>query len=183
MVFGTFNLGKFNDRMIMILILQRVMPSGLPTDSIDIAIIGGGPHALTLVTHVLEKRKQLRDRIRVFDSSGAWMSQWQRQFANYEIPHLRSRVSVHFYINDQIHVREMTSDSRSYCDRCRTEPIVVPDLRDVLDQGELTKVLAISQDTALIQTCLQDLQRSGNVSLRRHWGRDAGRPKNCSRSG
>ena len=71
----------------------------------------------------------------------------------------------------------MTSDSRSYCDRCRTELIVVPDLRDVLGQGELTKVLAISQDTALIQTCLQDLQRSGNVSLRRHWGRDAGRPK------
>ena len=79
--------------MIMILILQRVMPSGLPTDSIDIAIIGGGPHALTLVTHVLEKRKQLRDRIRVFDSSGAWITQWQRQFAAYEIDRKSTRLN------------------------------------------------------------------------------------------
>jgi cation diffusion facilitator CzcD-associated flavoprotein CzcO len=79
----------------MILILHRLMPSGLISDSIDIAIIGAGPHALTLVTHVLEKRQQLRDRIRVFDPSGAWMQQWQRQFESYEIPHLRSPAVHH----------------------------------------------------------------------------------------
>ncbi len=79
----------------MILILQCVMPSGLISDSIDIAVIGSGPHALTLITHILEKRKYLRDRIRVFDPSGAWMSQWQRQFAAYEIPHLRSPAVHH----------------------------------------------------------------------------------------
>ena len=71
------------------------MPSNLISDSIDIAVIGSGPHALTLITHILEKRKHLRDRIRVFDPSGSWMSQWQRQFANYEIPHLRSPAVHH----------------------------------------------------------------------------------------
>lgn len=67
-----FNHGKFNDRVLTILISQDVMPSGLISDSIDIAVIGSGPHTLTLVTHVLEKRKHLRDRVRVFDPSGAW---------------------------------------------------------------------------------------------------------------
>lgn len=71
------------------------MPSGLISESIDIAIIGSGPHALTLVTHLLEKRKHLRDRIQVFDPSGGWMSQWQQQFAAYEIPHLRSPAVHH----------------------------------------------------------------------------------------
>ncbi len=71
------------------------MSSGLTSDSIDIAIIGSGPHALTVITHILEKRKHLRDRIRVFDPSGAWVSQWQRQFAAYEIPHLRSPAVHH----------------------------------------------------------------------------------------
>ena len=59
---------------------------------IDIAIVGAGPHALTLVTHLLKKKKSLRDRFLVFDPSGTWMRQWQHQFAALEIPHLRSPV-------------------------------------------------------------------------------------------
>jgi len=57
---------------------------------IDIAIIGAGPHALTLATHLLQKRKQMLTRFIVFDPSGIWMSRWNRQFAALEIPHLRS---------------------------------------------------------------------------------------------
>ncbi len=76
----------------------------------------------------------------------------------FEQDHLRDLISVHFYLNDRLHLRAMTADSTSYCDRCRTEPIVVEDLRTILDQGDLTKVLAISQDTDLIQTCLKELQ-------------------------
>ena len=37
----------------------------------DIAVIGGGPQALTLVTHLLQKNKQMRDRLMraVFDGA------------------------------------------------------------------------------------------------------------------
>lgn len=60
----------------------------------DLAIIGAGPQALTLVTHGLQKKAKLRDRLQVFDPSGIWMDQWQRQFAAQEIAELRS-VAVH----------------------------------------------------------------------------------------
>lgn len=65
------------------------LPLGLP-NSIDLAIVGAGPHALTLVTHLLQKKKSLRGRFLVFDPSGTWMQQWHHQFAAFEIPHLRS---------------------------------------------------------------------------------------------
>mgnify|MGYP003525389361 CR=1 FL=1 len=57
---------------------------------IDLAIVGAGPHALTLATHLLQKKKSMRGRFLAFDPSGTWMSQWDRQFAAFEIPHLRS---------------------------------------------------------------------------------------------
>jgi cation diffusion facilitator CzcD-associated flavoprotein CzcO len=63
--------------------------SALP-EFIDLAIVGAGPHALTLVTHLLQKKKSMRGRFLAFDPSGTWMSQWERQFAAFEIPHLRS---------------------------------------------------------------------------------------------
>jgi lysine/ornithine N-monooxygenase len=61
----------------------------------DIAVIGAGPQALTLVTHVLQKKAKLRDRIQVFDPSGTWMTQWQQQFAAQEIAELRSPAVHH----------------------------------------------------------------------------------------
>jgi cation diffusion facilitator CzcD-associated flavoprotein CzcO len=63
--------------------------------SIDIAIIGAGAHALTLVTHLLQKRQDMRSRVLVFDPSGKWMSQWFHQFAALKIPHLRSPAVHH----------------------------------------------------------------------------------------
>ncbi|MBE9053821.1 SidA/IucD/PvdA family monooxygenase [Nostocales cyanobacterium LEGE 11386] len=69
-------------------------PSQLP-NKIDLAIIGAGPHALTLVTHLLQKRQTMRGRFVVFDPSGKWMSQWQQQFAALEILHLRSPAVHH----------------------------------------------------------------------------------------
>lgn len=67
---------------------------GLPA-SIDIAIIGAGSHALTLVAHLLQKKRSMRGRFLVFDPSGAWMHQWHHQFAALEIPHLRSPAVHH----------------------------------------------------------------------------------------
>ncbi|NEQ95869.1 MAG: lysine N(6)-hydroxylase/L-ornithine N(5)-oxygenase family protein [Cyanothece sp. SIO2G6] len=61
----------------------------------DIAVIGAGPQALTLVTRVLQKKATFRHRIQVFDPSGTWMTQWQRQFAAQEIDELRSPAVHH----------------------------------------------------------------------------------------
>ncbi len=64
-------------------------------ESLDLAIIGAGPHALTLVTHLLQKRQKLRGKFRVFDPSGQWMQRWREQFAAQEIEHLRSPAVHH----------------------------------------------------------------------------------------
>jgi len=69
-------------------------PPFLP-NKIDLAIIGAGPHALTLVTHLLQKRQSMQSKFLVFDPSGKWMSHWQHQFAALEIPHLRSPAVHH----------------------------------------------------------------------------------------
>jgi hypothetical protein len=75
----------------IIIIIQFMLDTilALPT-YIDLAVIGSGPHALTLVTHLLQKKKSMRRRFLVFDPSGVWMDRWHRQFAALEIPHLRS---------------------------------------------------------------------------------------------
>jgi G3E family GTPase len=67
----------------------------LSENLLDIAVIGAGPHALTCVTHLLQKRKSWQRRIMVFDCSGEWLSQWRQQFAQLEIPHLRSPAVHH----------------------------------------------------------------------------------------
>uniref|UniRef100_B8HT58 FAD-dependent urate hydroxylase HpyO/Asp monooxygenase CreE-like FAD/NAD(P)-binding domain-containing protein n=1 Tax=Cyanothece sp. (strain PCC 7425 / ATCC 29141) TaxID=395961 RepID=B8HT58_CYAP4 len=63
--------------------------------TIDLAIIGAGPQALTLVTHLLQKKKAMAERLLVFDPSGTWIDHWQQQFARLEIPHLRSPAVHH----------------------------------------------------------------------------------------
>lgn len=63
--------------------------------AIDIAVIGAGIHALTLVAHLLQKRPQMQPKLLVFDPSGEWMNQWQHQFAALEIPYLRSPAVHH----------------------------------------------------------------------------------------
>ncbi|MBD2209462.1 SidA/IucD/PvdA family monooxygenase [Nostoc linckia FACHB-104] len=69
-------------------------PPSIP-QTIDLAIIGAGPHGLTLATHLLQKRQTMRSKFLVFDPSGRWMSNWQHQFAALEIPHLRSPAVHH----------------------------------------------------------------------------------------
>jgi FAD-NAD(P)-binding len=65
------------------------------TKNIDLAIVGAGPHALTLTTHLLQKRQSIRGKFSIFDSSGMWMSRWKQQFVALEIPHLRSPAVHH----------------------------------------------------------------------------------------
>ena len=70
------------------------MAAALPTAT-DLAIVGAGPQALTLVTHLLQKKKSMRHRFVVLDPAGTWLRQWHHQFAAYEIPHLRSPAVHH----------------------------------------------------------------------------------------
>ncbi len=73
---------------------MSILSADLPR-SIDLAIVGAGPQALTLATHLLQKKKTLRSRFVVLDPAGTWMRQWHHQFAALEIPHLRSPAVHH----------------------------------------------------------------------------------------
>jgi len=74
----------------------------------------------------------------------------------FEQPQLRSLLSVHFYINDQLYV-ELT-ETQIYSERSGIEPIAVGDLRQV-PTNEPTKVLALSDDTDVIDQLLGSLRQ------------------------
>ncbi|MBW4687322.1 MAG: Cof-type HAD-IIB family hydrolase [Komarekiella atlantica HA4396-MV6] len=76
----------------------------------------------------------------------------------FEQPQLRSLLSVHFYINDQLYVRELTRETQIYAERSGINPIPVGDLRRVLT-NEPTKVLALCDDTNVINELLGNLRR------------------------
>lgn len=76
----------------------------------------------------------------------------------YEQPSIRGEVSVHFYINDQLYVREITAETEAYAERSSIEPIAVGDLRTLLD-ADLTKILAQSRNVALIDDLLEKLRQ------------------------
>lgn len=81
------------------------------------------------------------------------------QLLNYfESEALRPLLSVHFYINDQLYVREITPETQLYAQRASIEPQAVGDLRKVLT-SESTKVLALSQDTVLIDHVWGNLRK------------------------
>lgn len=77
---------------------------------------------------------------------------------HFEQPEWRSLLSVHFYINDQLYVREITPETQLYAERSGIEPIAVGDLRQTLDT-EPTKVLALSDDTVIIDHLLGKLRQ------------------------
>ncbi|GAB4465143.1 MAG: Cof-type HAD-IIB family hydrolase [Elainellaceae cyanobacterium] len=76
----------------------------------------------------------------------------------YEQPAVREEVSVHFYIDDQLYVREITAETEAYAARSNIEPIAVGDLRTMLD-ADLTKILAQSSNVELIDDLLAKLRQ------------------------
>ncbi|MEH1973379.1 MAG: Cof-type HAD-IIB family hydrolase [Nostoc sp.] len=76
----------------------------------------------------------------------------------FEQPELRSLLSVHFYINDQLYVRELTRETQIYAKRSGVIPIPVGDLRQALT-NEPTKILALSDDIDVIDKLLGNLRR------------------------
>jgi len=76
----------------------------------------------------------------------------------FETDALRSLLSVHFYINDQLYVREITPETKIYAQRADIQPQAVGDLRKTLSD-EPTKILALSDDTAIIDRLLGSLRQ------------------------
>ncbi|PAX45722.1 Cof-type HAD-IIB family hydrolase [Brunnivagina elsteri] len=76
----------------------------------------------------------------------------------FEQPELKDLLSVHFYINDELYVRELTRESKIYAKRSNINAIAVGDLRDTLD-NEPTKVLALCDDVDVINQLLGNLRR------------------------
>jgi Cof subfamily protein (haloacid dehalogenase superfamily) len=75
----------------------------------------------------------------------------------FEQPAWRDQLSVHFYINDQLYVRELSEDTKNYAKRSTIQPIPVGDLRQTLST-EPTKILALCDDPAVIDDLLKSLQ-------------------------
>ncbi|MDJ0797365.1 MAG: Cof-type HAD-IIB family hydrolase [Calothrix sp. MO_167.B12] len=75
-----------------------------------------------------------------------------------EQPSLKNILSIHFYINDKLYVRELSKDTQAYAQRSGINPIAVGDLRTVLD-WEPTKILALCEDTDVINQLLENLRR------------------------
>jgi Cof subfamily protein (haloacid dehalogenase superfamily) len=76
----------------------------------------------------------------------------------FEQPQWRSLLSLHFYINDQLYVREITKDTADYSERCGITPIAVGDLRQVLIDNIPTKVLALCHELDLIRKMMGELR-------------------------
>jgi Cof subfamily protein (haloacid dehalogenase superfamily) len=80
-------------------------------------------------------------------------------FEQMESKHL---TSIHFYINDQLYVREITPETELYAQRSVVEPIAVGDLRQFLLEDETrepTKILALSHNSDVIDRLLTSLRQ------------------------
>lgn len=66
-------------------------------------------------------------------------------------------LSIHLYIDDELHVREIIDDTEAYAVRSGIRPKPVGDLQQMLlgnQHLETTKLLALSQDTQLVEHLL-----------------------------
>jgi len=73
-----------------------------------------------------------------------------------ENPPYRDKVTIHFYIDDCLYVRDMGEDTRKYLERTSAPVRVVEDLRDLL-KVEPTKILALSENLEFIDQLAADL--------------------------
>lgn len=80
---------------------------------------------------------------------------------HFEQPELRPHLSIHFYLNDCLYIREMSRESEEYAERTGIKPVVAGDLRQLLSDPsvEPTKVLALSQDIDLIDSLWTGLRQ------------------------
>ncbi|MGF1523417.1 MAG: Cof-type HAD-IIB family hydrolase [Leptolyngbyaceae cyanobacterium] len=75
----------------------------------------------------------------------------------------QQQLSIHLYINDQLHVRSVLADTRDYAERSGVQPIAVGDLIAFLESQpaiETTKLLALSPDPTVVTDILKRLQQT-----------------------
>lgn len=75
----------------------------------------------------------------------------------FDEPDVRSLISVHCYINDELYVRELTPESQAYGDRTGVLPIPLGDLRPLIAKSAPTKVLALAKDPAVVDRLLESV--------------------------
>lgn len=81
-----------------------------------------------------------------------------RLLDDFEEPERKHLLSIHFYIDDQLYVRELTPETQEYAQRSGVEPIAVGDLRNVLHRDP-TKILALSHNTDVITYLLTSFRQ------------------------
>lgn len=89
---------------------SRSGPEQVSSDA-EVCVVGAGPQALAVVTHLVTARPSLRDEIVVIDPSGEWLQTWQSQFDRLEIGVLRSP-SVHHPAVDPGALSQYVADKR-----------------------------------------------------------------------
>ncbi|WP_324633305.1 Cof-type HAD-IIB family hydrolase [Phormidium sp. CCY1219] len=73
---------------------------------------------------------------------------------DFEDPTVRSQLTVNCYIDDCLYVREITPASQAYSERTGVPAIAPEDLGELVTRCPPTKVLAMSQNTGLIDELL-----------------------------
>jgi hypothetical protein len=84
-----------------------------PTDA-RVAIVGAGPHGLTVACHLLRADPSLIDDLVVVDPSGAWLASWRRSFRSLEIGHLRSPAVHHPHPDPYALLHHARANGRSH---------------------------------------------------------------------
>ncbi|MEL7314320.1 MAG: Cof-type HAD-IIB family hydrolase [Cyanobacteria bacterium J06559_3] len=75
----------------------------------------------------------------------------------------QQQLSIHLYIDDQLHVRSILADTEDYADRSGVQPIAVGDLIAFLENQpavETTKLLALSPNPMVVTDILERLQQT-----------------------
>jgi Cof subfamily protein (haloacid dehalogenase superfamily) len=74
-----------------------------------------------------------------------------------EQPRWRADLSINFYVDDTLYVRELSADTEVYRQRSGITPVAVGDLRSLAPRGT-TKILAMGEDPSIIERLWTDLQ-------------------------
>lgn len=81
---------------------------------------------------------------------------------------LNGRFSIHLYIQDDIYVSSLTDATIRYFEGSRVQPILVGDLRPLLDLG-ITKMILLSDDAQLIAELSNHLRDSkSRIEMKQH---------------
>jgi Cof subfamily protein (haloacid dehalogenase superfamily) len=70
----------------------------------------------------------------------------------------QQHLSVHAYVNDRLYIRALTTESQLYSDRTGVELFPIGDLRTLVQAHEPTKLLALSQTAAHIDSLYTQLR-------------------------